>query len=66
MKTIRFVLACGLLIGTAACGNPNGGRNDMDGDDPIFSDSVARDSATWDTTEDTLQTTDSLASPSFP
>lgn len=66
MKTLRLMLASGLLIGMASCGNTNGGRDDMDGADSIFSDSVANDSATWDTTADTSKTTDSLASPSFP
>lgn len=66
MKMLSIVLACGLLIGIASCGNTNSNRDDMDGADSLFSDSVANDSATWDVTEDTLQTTDSLASPSFP
>ncbi|MGV3761797.1 hypothetical protein [Parapedobacter sp.] len=65
MKALKLMLACGLLAGIASCGNPNNGRDDMDGADSLFSDSVATDSATWDTTEDTLQT-DSLPSPSFP
>lgn len=66
MKTLRLVLACGLFIGMASCGNMNNGRDDRDADS-LFSDSVANDSATWDATEgDTARTTDSLASPSFP
>jgi len=66
MKTVRLLLAYGLLIGLAACGNPGQERNDMDGADSLFSDSTARDSATWDIMGDTAKTTDSLASPSFP
>ncbi len=64
MKPSRIVLAFGLLIGMASCGNTNGGRDDMEGADSLFGDSVASDSATWDV--DTTKTTDSLASPSFP
>ncbi len=63
MKTLRLVLACGLLIGMASCGNPNGGHNDREEADSLFSDSMENDSATRG---DTTMTTDSLASPSFP
>ena len=67
MKTFRLVLACGLLIGIASCGNAgNNNRDDMDGADSLFGDSVANDSTTWGDTTDTTMTTDSLASPSFP
>ena len=66
MKVLRLMLAFGLLAGITSCANPGGGRNNMDADS-LFSDSVARDSATWgDTIDDTTRVTDSLASPSFP
>lgn len=63
MKTLRFLIACGILTATASCGNPRENQNDTDAADSLFTDSVARDSATWG---DTTKTTDSLASPSFP
>ncbi|MEC3878668.1 hypothetical protein [Parapedobacter sp. 10938] len=66
MKTLGLVLAFGLLIGMASCGNMNGNREDTEGADSLFGDSVANDSATWDTMDDTSRTTDSMASPSFP
>jgi len=67
MKMLRLVMACGLLIGMASCGNPNSNRDELDGADSLFGDSVANDSATWgDTTNDTTKIADSLASPSFP
>lgn len=59
----RLLLACGLLIGIASCGNPRENENDTDGADSLFIDSAANDSATWG---DTTATSDSLASPSFP
>lgn len=68
MKTLKFVLACGLVIGMASCDNPGQDR-DSDGGDSVLSDSVATDTSTWDvdTTRDTTPTTtDSLASPSLP
>lgn len=61
---LKIMLACGWIIGMASCGNTNGGRDNTEGADSLFGDSVARDSATWDV--DTTKTTDSLASPSFP
>ncbi len=62
MKTLRLVLACGLLMGIASCGNPGQDR-DSDDADSLFSDSVATDTATWG---DTTMRTDSLGSPSLP
>lgn len=64
MRMLRLVMACGLLIGIASCGNSNGNRDEMDGADSLFGDSVAHDSATWG--DDTTKMADSLPSPSFP
>jgi len=64
MKTLKLVVACGMLIGTASCGNPGQDR-DSDGADAVFSDSVAHDTATWGS-DSTPMTTDSLGSPSLP
>ncbi len=63
MKTLRLLIACGILIGIASCGNTRENKNDMDASDSLFIDSVASDSATWG---DTTKTVDTLASPSFP
>ncbi|MBK1441596.1 hypothetical protein JHJ32_16475 [Parapedobacter sp. ISTM3] len=62
MKTLRLLIACGLIASMASCGN-SGQNQDTDGSDSLFIDSTANDSATWG---DTTPTTDSLASPSFP
>ena len=63
MKTLRLLMACGILIGTASCGDPRENQNDMDAADSLYIDSIANDSATWG---DTTKTADTLASPSFP
>lgn len=70
MKTLGLLIVGSVLIGITSCDNiGNNNRNDSEGADSIFGDSVANDSPTWgDTTNasDTATTTDSLASPSFP